>query len=253
MRLQAQDGDTAVISNVPLRLTAVQYSSDTRIKQNIADVDTDDLLQRIQKVEMKSYSYTDAWRRVRGIPDITVRGVIAQQLREVFPEHVQVLNQYSLPDKNFSLPGFHQVDKQGLVMDLIGAMQAHHRRFSVSARTSMRGADVRVSSADADDSSAAASSGAVQVATGTGASSGQVAITTGDAYQNQAGEIELKAGTSSADSGAALRLTAGDLSGAASGTAGAIDISSGHGPSSGDVSVRTGTAGSGTAGSPVVV
>ena len=151
-----------------------------------------------------------------------------------------VLNQYSLPDKNFSLAGFHQVDKQGLVMDLVGAMQAQHRRFSVSARTSMRGADVRVSSADADDSSATVSSGAVEVVTGTGPSSGQVAITTGDAYQNQAGQIELEAGTSSAETGAALRLKAGDLSGAASGTAGGVDISSGHGPASGDISVRTG-------------
>ena len=100
MRLQAQDGDTSLISNVPLRLTAVQYSSDTRIKHITGDVDGDDLLQRMQQVQMKTYTYTDAWRQVRRIPDIEVRGVIAQELREVFPEHVQVLNKYSLPDKN---------------------------------------------------------------------------------------------------------------------------------------------------------
>ena len=41
--------------------------------------------------------------------DVEVRGVVAQQLAEVFPEHVKILDEYSLPDKGFKLEGFHQV------------------------------------------------------------------------------------------------------------------------------------------------
>ena len=84
VRLQHSDSTgTSLISNVPVRLTVVDYSSDVRIKRKITDANTDELLQRLQQVEYKRYRYTEAWQDVRGIEDVEVRGVIAQQLHEV--------------------------------------------------------------------------------------------------------------------------------------------------------------------------
>eukprot|EP00952_Eustigmatos_sp_NYUAD-ZCMA_P006213 26819-Eustigmatos_ZCMA.PRE.1 len=41
------------------------------------------------------------------------------------------IKNFSLPDKNFSMSNFLQVDKQGLSLDMIGAFQAHFKRYAV--------------------------------------------------------------------------------------------------------------------------
>ena len=142
IRLQHFATGNQLISNVPFLLTVVDYSSDVRIKRKIVPADTDELLQRIQQVEYKRYRYTEAWRDVRGIDDVEVRGVIAQQLHEVFPEHVTVLDEYKLPEKGFQFDGFHQVNKQGLTMDMLGAMQAMHRRFKTGTNSASKTGEI---------------------------------------------------------------------------------------------------------------
>lgn len=69
------------MSTVPVQVTTIQYSSDERIKKDVEDVDTFDLLERMRRIELKEYGYTDAWRKVRGLEDndVRVRGVIAQE------------------------------------------------------------------------------------------------------------------------------------------------------------------------------
>ena len=89
--------------------TIVTYSSDIRIKQDIDDVDTDEILARMRRVNIKSYTYTKEWLKVRQGDDVRVRGVIAQELAEVFPEYVTVLPQYHIPEYNFTIKDFHQV------------------------------------------------------------------------------------------------------------------------------------------------
>uniref|UniRef100_K3X8J2 Peptidase S74 domain-containing protein n=1 Tax=Globisporangium ultimum (strain ATCC 200006 / CBS 805.95 / DAOM BR144) TaxID=431595 RepID=K3X8J2_GLOUD len=58
-----------MITHVPAQFTEVIYPSDRRIKTNIADIDEDDILQRLQTLEIKSYRYSKEWRELRGIPD----------------------------------------------------------------------------------------------------------------------------------------------------------------------------------------
>jgi hypothetical protein len=106
IRLQHQDSGNSLISNVPFLLTAVDYSSDVRIKRKIIDADTDELLQRLQQVEYKRYRYTDAWQNVRGIDDVEVRGVIAQQLHEIFQNMSRFLMNISSLKKVSSSMGF---------------------------------------------------------------------------------------------------------------------------------------------------
>ena len=93
----------------PMATTIVTYSSDIRIKQDIDDVDTDEILARMRRVNIKSYTYTKEWLKVRQGDDVRVRGVIAQELAEVFPEYVTVLPQYHIPEYNFTIKDFHQV------------------------------------------------------------------------------------------------------------------------------------------------
>ena len=74
----------------------------------------------MKRIELREYGYTDEWRSVRGLEDgeaERVRGVIAQELRQVFPEHIQILDELEMEDEGVTLENFHQVDKQGLVMD----------------------------------------------------------------------------------------------------------------------------------------
>ena len=138
LRVQSNivDGKTQpmVIANAPLQATSIKYSSDSRIKENIQTIDEADILQRMKQVRVRSYEYSDDWKSVRGdSEDKRVRGVIAQELAKVFPEHVSVIPEYHLDDKNFTIKDFHQVDKTSLIFDTIAALQAIESRFSVSS------------------------------------------------------------------------------------------------------------------------
>ena len=53
-------------------------------------------------------------RKVRDLEneDVRVRGVMAQELREVFPEHIQILDELKYKEHGINFENFHQVDKQ---------------------------------------------------------------------------------------------------------------------------------------------
>lgn len=78
LSLKKSKNSTRLVSTVPLQVTTVQYSSDSRIKKDITDVDTGDLLDRMREIELREYGYTDEWRKVRGLEenDVRVRGVM---------------------------------------------------------------------------------------------------------------------------------------------------------------------------------
>jgi hypothetical protein len=123
------------VANAPMHVTLVKYSSDRRIKREIQSVDEDDLLTRINTVRIKSYKYSAEWQKVRNIKDVRVRGVIAQELEQVFPEYVTILPEFKLEDKNFTLKNFYQIDKTSLVMDMIAALEAQGKRFETPSPT----------------------------------------------------------------------------------------------------------------------
>ncbi|KAL3656149.1 hypothetical protein V7S43_019037 [Phytophthora oleae] len=205
-----------VVGTVPAQFPQVISPSDRRIKTNIEDVDEDDILQRLQSLEIKQYRYTDEWRRIRGIEDSVVRGVIAQQAHETFPEYVSVGDFY-LNESDFSLMNFHQIDKQKVILDLVAAIHAQHRRFHVSANLPEKSGDVIVSSADSEafaTTNGMASTGSVSIETGTSksSSSGSVQIVSGDASNGQAGNIVIGVGDSE-DHGGSISLEGGTTSG----------------------------------------
>jgi hypothetical protein len=117
LQLKKSKDSSRLTSTVPLQVTTIQYSSDSRIKKDIKNVNTDDLLERIRQIRLREYGYSEQWRHARGLEnsDPRVRGVIAQELNEVFPEHIEILPELKMGNVNFE--DFYQVDKQGLVMD----------------------------------------------------------------------------------------------------------------------------------------
>ena len=66
------------------------------------------MLHRLQTFKLKSYKYSDDWLAVRGIRQTRVRGVIAQEVFEAFPEYIQKVPNYELRDQDgnvlFQLP-----------------------------------------------------------------------------------------------------------------------------------------------------
>ena len=89
-------------------------------------------------------------------------------------------------------------------MDMLGAMQAMHRRFKTETNSASKTGEIRISSADGDKnpyaSEAGSSSGDVIMASGRASgeagASGQISIETGKAAYGDAGNITMSPGTS---------------------------------------------------------
>jgi hypothetical protein len=97
--------------------------------------------------------------------------------------------------KGTTLKNFHQVDKQALLMDLIGAFQAHTDHFithKLSSDAVTR--SVAVSTAGVDRSSAENESGSATISTGDASNgkSGNILLKGGDGYQT--GNIDVMIG-----------------------------------------------------------
>lgn len=140
------------------------------------------------RVPLASYKYSEAWASLRGIDrGHSARGVIAQELHHVdsLGVHVGVSN---YEDGAFSLDQMFKVDKQGLVLDLIGALQAKHVCYtsscsdgSLTARTATSWAS---GTADLKTGiSSEGNSGSVYMITGSARASGACVLNTGHAYR----------------------------------------------------------------------
>jgi hypothetical protein len=248
MRVKAGTGDLAdpatyespaVISHVPIQSVAYDSPSDRRIKTQISDVDEEEILQRLQGLEIKSYHYTDAWRKVRNIDDHSVRGVIAQQAREVFPEYVHIQKNYEVPEKDFTLSGFHQVNKEAIVLDLVAALHAHHRRFGVTENTEQRGGDVSITSGTSGGDSGGTTMHSGDVGSG---DSGAVSISSGLA-PTTTGSVRISGGGGGAGAapfllqGGRVQISSGESSDRVSGS---ISLETRRGVKSGSFGAATG-------------
>ena len=64
--------------------------SDKRIKKDIYDINDNDALLKIMRIEPKTYNYIDTIQRTSS----NVYGFIAQQIREVIPEAVEIISKF---------------------------------------------------------------------------------------------------------------------------------------------------------------
>jgi hypothetical protein len=71
-------------------VSVLVWTSDSRIKEDIQDINDDSVLQMILAIEPKTYKYIDKIER----GDNKVYGFIAQQIREVIPEAINIQKSY---------------------------------------------------------------------------------------------------------------------------------------------------------------
>ena len=75
-----------VVSDMIISTSGVIQGSDARIKKNIEDVSDDVCLKKLRELRPKTYNYIDTTQRTTS----EVYGFIAQEVREVFPEAIQI-------------------------------------------------------------------------------------------------------------------------------------------------------------------
>ncbi|ALC42471.1 CG3328, partial [Drosophila busckii] len=102
--------------------------SDSRAKQEIAELDTSDQLRNMCKIRIVRYRYEPEFavhsglRRESDTREIVDTGVIAQEVREVIPDAVQEAGSVVLPNGNV-IENFLLVNKDRILMENIGAVK----------------------------------------------------------------------------------------------------------------------------------
>ncbi|CAK4417441.1 unnamed protein product, partial [Aphanomyces euteiches] len=236
-----------VISHVPIQAPKVLTPSDERIKTDITSFDHDDIYHRLQELRPKSFKYEKAWGKMMGVDDETMRGLVAQEVAEVFPEYVSVKSELHLTDHGLRIENFTQINQQAMVIDLIAALQVQQKRLTLGPDSRDTTGFLHLTTANGKDDSLAPNSGDIKLATGTSTTglSGDISISTGNALGGSAGKIRVSSGSSSSKFGAEVSLQAGNVV-STSAVGGSIVVESGSGPaaSSGAVFVRSSHAGS---------
>uniref|UniRef100_W8ALK5 Myelin gene regulatory factor n=1 Tax=Ceratitis capitata TaxID=7213 RepID=W8ALK5_CERCA len=104
--------------------------SDSRAKQEIAELDTSVQLRNLQKIRIVRYRYAPEFAVHSGLKrscesdseEIVDTGVIAQEVREVIPDAVQEAGSIVLPNGNV-IENFLLVNKDRILMENIGAVK----------------------------------------------------------------------------------------------------------------------------------
>ena len=162
-----------IIPHVSVLMSDVTSPADTRI---IADdtsggaIDRDALLQQVMKVPLQSFTFTEEWRHMQGMGERTVRAAIGQEVVDIMPDWVNVVDELSFPEKGFALQKFHEVNDRQVLYDTLVSLQAMHRRFRVGEKSDTSSGQLDITTADAGSiaemTDGARSSGSIRVATG---------------------------------------------------------------------------------------
>ncbi|XP_071590453.1 myelin regulatory factor-like protein [Heliangelus exortis] len=100
----------------------VMYPSDSRAKQNIREVDTNEQLRRITQMRLVEYDYKPEFASVMGIKNSHETGIIAQEVKELLPQAVREVGDVACNDGG-KIENFLMVDKDQIFMENIGAVK----------------------------------------------------------------------------------------------------------------------------------
>uniref|UniRef100_A0A6J0T6P9 Myelin regulatory factor-like protein n=1 Tax=Pogona vitticeps TaxID=103695 RepID=A0A6J0T6P9_9SAUR len=101
---------------------AVMHPSDSRAKQNIQEVNTDEQLRRIAQMRLVEYDYKPEFASVMGINQVHQTGVIAQELQELLPRAVRAVGEV-MCENGEKVNDFLMVDKDQIFMENVGAVK----------------------------------------------------------------------------------------------------------------------------------
>ncbi|KAM5287883.1 myelin regulatory factor-like protein [Ctenodactylus gundi] len=117
----APDEALVVCGNVKVMGT-IMHPSDSRAKQNIQEVDTNEQLRRIAQMRIVEYDYKPEFASVMGINTAHQTGVIAQEVQEILPRAVREVGDVTC-ENGEKLENFLMVDKDQIFMENVGAVK----------------------------------------------------------------------------------------------------------------------------------
>lgn len=117
----APDEALVVCGNVKVMGT-IMHPSDSRAKQNIQEVDTNEQLRRIAQMRIVEYDYKPEFASAMGINTAHHTGMIAQEVREILPRAVREVGDVTC-ENGETLENFLMVDKDQIFMENVGAVK----------------------------------------------------------------------------------------------------------------------------------
>ncbi|KAI5934175.1 Myelin regulatory factor-like protein [Manis javanica] len=118
---EAPDEALVVCGNMKVTGT-IMHPSDSRAKENIQEVDTNEQLRRIAQMRIVEYDYKPEFASVMGINTAHQTGMIAQEVREVLPRAVREAGDVTC-ENGETLESFLMVDKDQIFMENVGAVK----------------------------------------------------------------------------------------------------------------------------------
>ncbi|XP_047598150.1 myelin regulatory factor-like protein isoform X3 [Lutra lutra] len=117
----APDEALVVCGNMKVMGT-IMHPSDSRAKQNIQEVDTNEQLRRITQMRVVEYDYRPEFASSMGINGAHQTGMIAQEVREILPRAVREVGDVTC-ENGETLRNFLMVDKDQIFMENVGAVK----------------------------------------------------------------------------------------------------------------------------------
>ncbi|XP_076776391.1 myelin regulatory factor-like protein isoform X1 [Arvicanthis niloticus] len=117
----APDEALVVCGNVKVMGT-VMHPSDSRVKENIQEVDTNEQLRRIAQMRIVQYDYKPEFASAMGINTAHQTGMIAQEVQEILPRAVREVGGVTCGNGE-TLENFLMVDKDQIFMENVGAVK----------------------------------------------------------------------------------------------------------------------------------
>uniref|UniRef100_A0A8W4FHP5 Myelin regulatory factor like n=2 Tax=Sus scrofa TaxID=9823 RepID=A0A8W4FHP5_PIG len=100
----------------------IMHPSDSRAKENIQEVDTNEQLRRIAQMRIVEYDYKPEFASAMGINAAHQTGMIAQEVREILPRAVKEAGDVTC-ENGETLENFLMVDKDQIFMENVGAVK----------------------------------------------------------------------------------------------------------------------------------
>ncbi|XP_058529747.1 myelin regulatory factor-like protein [Ochotona princeps] len=117
----APDEALVVCGNMKVMGT-IMHPSDSRAKQNIQEVDTNEQLRRIAQMRIVEYEYKPEFASAMGINAAHQTGMIAQEVQEILPRAVRDVGDVTC-ENGETLENFLMVDKDQIFMENVGAVK----------------------------------------------------------------------------------------------------------------------------------
>ncbi|XP_036107419.1 myelin regulatory factor-like protein [Molossus molossus] len=117
----APDEALVVCGNMKVMGT-VMHPSDSRAKQNIQEVDSNEQLRRIAQMRIVEYDYKPEFASVMGINTAHQTGMIAQEVQEILPRAVREVGDVTC-ENGETMENFLMVDKDQIFMENVGAVK----------------------------------------------------------------------------------------------------------------------------------